>query len=473
MSLFRQSRGRRTAKMAVVAATGALLLSGCEFSVYDLPLPGGADLGDNPYEVTVQFRDVLDLVPQSTVKVNDISVGIVDEIEVSGYVAEVTLLLNEDVELPGNAEATIRQTSLLGEKFVSLAAPADPSSDMLGDGDEIPLERTGRNTEVEEVLGALSLVLNGGGVAQLKTISNELSNIFEGREGTVKSVLEQIRVFMTQLDGSRNQIVRAIEQVNSLAISLNGETDTLDLALEELPSAIASVNRQRDDIIKMLSALSDLSDVGVRVIQQSEQNTITSLNALAPVLTEFADAGDDFVNSLQIFLTYPFIDGVVGKNAQQARDLHMGDYTNLSINLDLNLGQLLEDGLGIPGGPSVGLPLCNELPDPQLGDICKTVGGEIITVTEEVLEQLEEQLPGGGGGGLPDLPLPGGTGGGGGGNGGNGGGGGGDDDGGIIGGLPGVGRAPVGATDEQRRQDPLAGVDRDLAAMLVWGVMPR
>jgi phospholipid/cholesterol/gamma-HCH transport system substrate-binding protein len=459
------SRGR-TARIAALAATSAMLLSGCEFSVYDLPLPGGADLGENPFEVTVEFRDVLDLVPQSTVKVEDVSVGIVDEVELDGYTAKVTLLLNESVELPDNAEATIRQTSLLGEKFVSLAPPAsNPSEDMLGDGDVIELEDSGRNIEVEEVLGALSLVLNGGGVAQLKTISTELTKIFEGREGTVKSVLDQIRIFMTQLDGSRNEILTAIEQVNSLAISLNGQKDTLDLALEELPGAIASVDRQRDDIIQMLRALSELSSVGTRVIQASEQNTITSLNALAPVLTEFAKSGDDFVNSLQIFLTYPFIDGVVGKNAQQARDLHMGDYTNLSVELDLNLQQILEDGIGVPGGPTVELPDCEDIPDPQVGQLCEDASGEIIRLTEEIIEQLPT-------GPVPTVTLPPTIGGGGGGgSGGSVGGGGGGDDGGIVPGLPGLGRAAVGAPDG--RETSRSGFDTELAAMLLWGVMKR
>ena len=39
---------------------------------------------------------------------------------------------------------------------------------------------------------------------------------------------------------------------------------------------------QRDDLIKMLRALGDLSSVGTRVIQASKQGTIDSLNALAP-----------------------------------------------------------------------------------------------------------------------------------------------------------------------------------------------
>ena len=52
----------------------------------------------------------------------------------------------------------------------------------LGDGDNIPLADTGRNPEVEEVLGALSFLLSGGGVAQLGTIIEELNHVMSGRE---------------------------------------------------------------------------------------------------------------------------------------------------------------------------------------------------------------------------------------------------------------------------------------------------
>ncbi len=72
----------------------------------------------------------------------------------------------KDASLPDNAVAQIRQTSLLGEKFVDLDEPQEPSSDLLGGQDVIGLDRTGRNPEVEEVFGALSLLLNGGGVGQ-------------------------------------------------------------------------------------------------------------------------------------------------------------------------------------------------------------------------------------------------------------------------------------------------------------------
>ena len=183
----------RKLRILVGLLLSSVVLSGCDFDVYSLPLPGGTDVGDDPITVTVQFEDVLDLVPKSTVKVNDVSVGMVKEIELEGYHANVTLQLRNNTKLPENTVAEIRQTSLLGEKFVSLAAPETGAEGTLGDGDVIPLERSGRNPEVEEVLGALSLILNGGGVAQLKTIAQELNKAVTGREDNVRSVLEPDR----------------------------------------------------------------------------------------------------------------------------------------------------------------------------------------------------------------------------------------------------------------------------------------
>lgn len=333
------SRLGRSMRAAVLALGLAVSVSACDFSVYDLPLPGGPDVGDDPLEVTVKFVDVLDLVPHSTVKVNDVNVGKVTDVQLDGYVAEVTLQLRRDVVLPDNVRAELRQTSLLGEKFVSLEPPAEGATGELESGDVIPLERSGRNPEVEEVLGALSLILNGGGVAQLQTITSELNEALEGREGAARSVLRQVSSFMEQLDDNKADIVDAIESLNRLAISVRKEQPTIDAALEELPSALDSIDRQRADLVKMLEALDQLSDVGVDVISRSKDATVESLRQLQPVLTQFAASGENFAHAFHVFLTYPFVDEVVGRDPQVARNLHMGDYTNLSVHLDVDLSQ--------------------------------------------------------------------------------------------------------------------------------------
>ncbi|TYL46258.1 MCE family protein [Nocardioides sp. BGMRC 2183] len=354
-------RIRKFTRACIGLVAGAVLLSGCSFDVYEIPLPGGADVGEDPIEVTVQFRDVLDLVPQSSVKVNDVTVGEVSAVELSGDHATVTLRMRNDTGLPDNPTASIRQTSLLGEKFVSLAAPTEGGSGELSDGDDIPLADSGRNPEVEEVLGALSLVLNGGGVAQLKTITSELNLALEGREDSARSVLNQVESLVTQLDERKLEIVDAIEAVNRLAVTARKHQSSIDLALDELPSALDSLETQRADLVKMLRGLANLGNVGTRVIRTVKADTVDALRQLNPVLTQISAAGDSFVNAFSTFLTFPFVDESVGRDPQVARNLHMGDYVNLSADLDLDLGNL-----GLPD--LVCIPF-NELPDSPIDDL--------------------------------------------------------------------------------------------------------
>jgi phospholipid/cholesterol/gamma-HCH transport system substrate-binding protein len=171
---------RRTATTTRVGAVGlsAALLTGCGFEgAASIPLPGGEGTGSDAYQVVVEFEDVLDLVPQSAVKVDDVTVGSVTDIELDGYTAKVTASINGDVALPANVSASLRQTSLLGEKFVSFERPPEGQErGELRGGEIIGLDRTQRSAEIEEVLSALSLVLNGGSIEQFQTINAELVN---------------------------------------------------------------------------------------------------------------------------------------------------------------------------------------------------------------------------------------------------------------------------------------------------------
>lgn len=326
----------------LVALLAILTLSGCSFSVYDLPLPGGASTGTNPLTIHVKFADVLDLVPDSAVKVNDVSVGKVTSVNLDHGIADVTVQVRRDTDLPANAVASIEQTSLLGEKFVALAAPpTDPSPQRLESGATIPLERSGRNPEVEEVLGALSLVLNGGGVEQLKTIADELTSALSGHEDAARSVLDQVNTLMANLDQNKGAIVDAIDALNRLSASARAQEGTIDATLEKLPGALTSIDQQRGDLVRTLQALAQLGDTGVRVIGASKAATISSVRDLQPTLTELAASGDDLVNALATLPTYPFTDDVVGRDPQMARSFHMGDYMNLSIKFDVDLGDIL------------------------------------------------------------------------------------------------------------------------------------
>ncbi|GGZ32980.1 MCE family protein [Streptomyces poonensis] len=327
---------------------GAVTLGPPRFDgIQDLPLPGGADLGDHPYTVTAELRDVLSLVPQSAVKVDDVAVGRVTAVELGGddWSARVTMKINGEVRLPADATARLEQSSLLGEKYIQLVAPEkETGAGRLGDGDVIPVSRTSRNTEVEEVFGALSLLLNGGGVNQLKTITKELNEALGGREGDVRSLLRRVDTLVTDLDAHRGDITDALDAVNRLSATLATREDDVATVLTELSPGMKTLERQRGSLLTMLRSLDTLSDVAVATIDASKDDMIADLEALAPTLKALADAGTDLPDSLQVLLTYPFTDEVL-------RGVK-GDYLNVYLNMAAEPGTQVIPPLVPQGTPS-------------------------------------------------------------------------------------------------------------------------
>jgi phospholipid/cholesterol/gamma-HCH transport system substrate-binding protein len=340
-----------TVRIAAVMLTAAILgVAGCG-GLQNVPLPGGADTGANPYRVTAEFSDVLELVPQSLVKVNDVSVGAVREITLDPdtWRAMVTLELNRSVELPANAIARVRTTSLLGEKFVELAAPsAEPPQGRLADGAVIPPSRTSRATDVEEVLGALSLLLNGGGVDQIRTIATELNAALSGNERQLRALLADLNTLVSGLDARKTEINRALDALNRLSATLARQRGQIATALDGLAPGLQVLADQRTQLTGTLQALDRLSVVATGTINRSRDDLIADLQLLRPTLQQLAAAGRDLPNALELIATYPFTDGA-------AREAFIGDYSNLYVRADLNLGTVL-DNLSASGQPLMGVP---------------------------------------------------------------------------------------------------------------------
>jgi phospholipid/cholesterol/gamma-HCH transport system substrate-binding protein len=364
---------RRRPIVAALAAA-AVLLSGCGYKgLYSATwLPGGADLGNHPFTVTAYFADVLDLVPQSAVKVNDVAIGKVDAISLTNcaesgqphkrWCAKVKMLVNGTVDLPANARAEVQQTSLLGEKYVALLAPSgQPSTARLRDGAQIPFDDTSSAPEVEQVLGALSLVLNEGGLAQIQDIARELNKALGStqRQKALRDLLGQLNTFLGTLDQQKDTITAALDQINTLAATLNRQKKVLTDALDTFPAALSVLNQERGKLVTLLSSLSNLGSVAGRVIDATQQDLVSSLKSLDPVVTRLAAAGSNFPKSLKILGTFPFPVGVT-------RQLVKGDYANLDAVLNLSLTDQLCGILGRNLPSALGQLICN-LPGGQKG----------------------------------------------------------------------------------------------------------
>ncbi len=354
--------GSRVFRLLLGLAALLLVVSGCKFDgAYDLPLPGSAVDREDAIELTADFTDALNVVPRTAVMVDDVVVGQVTQVDRVGWRARVRFLVRKDIELPRNTEIDVRQTSLLGEKYLALIEPPKgrASAERLQDGDRIPLSQTAKNPEVEEVLGALSMLLSGGGIGQLKTISVEMNKMLNGRQDQARHLLGNLDRMVAGLDDQKDNIIAAMDSIDRLSVTLVKEKDTIGAALDAMGPALKVLNRQHKALMTMLRQLDKLGAVGTRVLNRSTDNIVAELRHLKPVLTKLASAGDSMPAGLSMLASFPF--------PKEAGDIARGDYANALFHMDIDLNKVIK-------GPGEQLPdpvnVCIGAAPDQIGQLC-------------------------------------------------------------------------------------------------------
>ncbi len=380
---MRRTRSVRAAYILLfaVTATGA---SGCRFDgVNSLSLPGNSASGQT-YTVTVELADVQNLVGNSPVKAGNVIVGNIGGIASRNWTAILTLDIDLDVKLPSNVTAKLAQTSVLGSQYLELASPVDEQpTGRLEDGDVIPLSRTSQYPSTEEVLSALSLVLNGSGLQQIQTVTSELNRVIGGRESDLRSLTESLRTFVSGLDGQRADIVAAIDGLDRLGSELAVQAPTLEESIDSLAPALDIVEGQRVQLTTMLTELGNFGDTATGVLNASRNDLRANIEALQPTLAQLAASAESIPEALKIATTIPF------PVATADRALR-GDYMNLFLTLDVSAETVGGKVLGsIPVDELIGLNPARQAANPILAPVAPNVAGPVIPTLDDVVKQLQ------------------------------------------------------------------------------------
>lgn len=354
----------RHARALGAALVCVVLSAGCGFhGLYSANLPGsvGGPLSfDKTFTITIYLHDVLDLVPQSAVKVDDVTVGTVESITLQAdeashsYKAKVVCKVKRSVVLPQNSDAILEETSLLGEKFIELTPPAVNPQGRLGDGSVIDTNASSAYPGVEEVFGVLASVLNGGGLEKLQTINVELAAALAGREAKVRDALTQLDIFVGGLNTVKGSITGAIVKLDKLATDLNSQNSTIATALDDLGPGLRVLADNRASLVALLQGLSRLGVITTKIVNASVTNTKLDLRLLEPILGQLNKAGKALPQSLELLLDYPFprtaTQGIVGDDTSLDVQINAGSVCNMASlkSLCSALG-LVPIGVALPG----------------------------------------------------------------------------------------------------------------------------
>lgn len=325
----------RRVMAAVLSVVCIAALSACGWrGLNSLTLPGTSGGGPGAYTIQAQMPDVVTIQQNTRVRVDDVNVGNVTNIELQDWHALVTMRINGDVRLPANATAKLGQTSLLGSMHIELAPPTDePPVGQLKDGSVIPLGRASLYPSTEQTLASVSILLNGGGIGQLQEINQAVAKAFAGRENEMRSLLSQLDEFIARTNGQTDDIIAASENLNALAGQVAAKDPAVDRALTTVPRALAVLAAERTKIADAIDQVGKFSAIAADTIHQSRQSLIDNLRNIAPVLRSLADAGPALTKGLDGLATYPWPTSTV-------KNWFRGDYANLTMVVDLTLSRI-------------------------------------------------------------------------------------------------------------------------------------
>lgn len=370
MSNRSTSRLRRIAP-AVVAA--ALISSGCAIQPNDNTLPGQVAVGDDGYTVKVHFDQIENLVPNSTVLKDNVVIGTVAKIDVEDWEAVVELRLLTEVPLPSNVMFAVGQKTLLGAQYVDVTVPG-AADEVLEDGDVIGVEQTGTYPATEQVLGAVALLLNNGGLSQISTITGELSTALRDRVPDTKGLIRRANDLLAVLDANRGEIVSALESMEELSAGLRDDRSAIATAIDRITPGLEVLEEERARLVRAVTTTGRTGDRAVRVVRASETALLANLDSLGPILANLGKVSATLPEALKIGVTIPF-PAITTRNAVK------GDYANLFATLDLRTGSLVDSWLGgmptaLQAGDPVQDPLTPRADDPEQVDADDAPAGD-------------------------------------------------------------------------------------------------
>ncbi|MUM19386.1 MCE family protein [Mycobacterium sp. CBMA271] len=320
----------------------AVVASGCQFNgLNSLNLPGTTGHGAGSYTITVELPDVTTMPQNSPVMVDDVTVGSIAGIDAfqkpdGSWYAGVKVTLGPEVQLPANAVAKVAQTSLLGSQHIELSAPTEePAVGRLVPGATIPLNRTGKYPSTEEVLSALSLVVNKGNLGAIQDITDETYNLFKGRTGNLTQVLPKVATLISSLNAQRADIISAVEGIDKFARVLAEHKESLGRAIDSIEPALKVLNENRANVVEAFRSVGNLAKITDRVLRASKEDLVAILKNLYPVIRAVSENRDDFINSLDFLPTFPF-------STKYMRQAVRGDYLNVFVTFDLTARRLGE-----------------------------------------------------------------------------------------------------------------------------------
>ena len=296
----------RRAGGVAIAAVLALALAACSPRTIGVPADGQV--------VEARFDTVENLVVGHAVRLADVEVGRVTDVSLDGFRARVRMAVDADVRLVEGTVASIGKTSLLGEHYVALTAPAGPA-DRRVLASPIELPTVPGPPELEEVVERSLTLVGAVATDDVDTILRRSQEVLDGREEELVGLVDDLARVTDHYARRRDQLGAVIDGLARTGDAFADNAPATGELVDEVDRAVAVLARQRNRVVDGLDSLRRLAAAAEgSMLGDTRDEFEATLAELGPVVGTLAadtDRVDELVTQVLDF---------VGRIQQTVRD---------------------------------------------------------------------------------------------------------------------------------------------------------
>jgi phospholipid/cholesterol/gamma-HCH transport system substrate-binding protein len=233
----------RVATQRTSMLVGAAVLAALVGAVY-LALTASRGLpGQDHRLVRAEFSSVGGLRVGDDVRKASVRIGQVREVELDGNHAVVTMQLDADAEVYGDARAAVQSRSALGQNFVALDA-GDPATGPLARNDSIPQSRTTPPTTLDEALSSLDRKTRTSLAATLQQVGGGLVGHSQDVHDAAlhsHSLLRNLGAVAQAASADPSELAGLIQSTGDLAARFHGREDRVASLVDNLGRTLDAI----------------------------------------------------------------------------------------------------------------------------------------------------------------------------------------------------------------------------------------
>lgn len=301
-------------QLSIFAVITVITLS--VMAIFYLRLP--ATFGIGTYGVSADFVAGGGLYKNANVTYRGVAVGRVESVGLNPNGVTAHMRLNSGTAIPSNVTATVRSVSAIGEQYIDLVPPENPSSTKLRNGFRIQRQNTRIGQDVADLLRQAETLLGSLGDTRLRELLHEAFIATNGAGPELARLIESARLLVDEANANYPQVSQLIDQagpflqaqiraggdIKSLADGLARFTwqlraadprlrDTLADAPDAIDEANTAFSGMRPSFPALAASLANLGRVGVIYHKSIEQLLVVFPALFAAIITSAGGVPQD------------------------------------------------------------------------------------------------------------------------------------------------------------------------------------